>query len=75
MALLESLPEVERVQQNGESAVLYLSKHIQPAVWLKNLPAELDIQELSIDRISLHEIFIDIATDKNLLKEAGELHA
>lgn len=75
LALLESLPEVERVQQNGESAVLYLSKHIQPAVWLKNLPAELDIQELSIDRISLHEIFIDIATDKNLLKEAGELHA
>lgn len=74
-AMLQSLPEVERVQQNGESAVLYLSKHIQPAVWLKNLPAELDIQELSIDRISLHEIFIDIATDKNLLKEAGELHA
>lgn len=75
LALLESLPEVERVQQNGESAVLYLSKHIQPAVWLKNLPAELDIQELSIDRISLHEIFIDIATDKNLLKEGAELHA
>lgn len=75
LALLESLPEVERVQQNGELAVLYLSKHIQPAVWLKNLPAELDIQELSIDRISLHEIFIDIATDKNLLKEVGELHA
>lgn len=74
-AILESLPEVERVDQNEESAVLYLSKNIQPAIWLRNLPAELDIQELSIDRISLHEIFIDIATDKNLLKEAGELHA
>lgn len=74
-AILESLPEVERVDQNEESAVLYLSKNVQPAIWLRNLPAELDIQELSIDRISLHEIFIDIATDKNLLKEAGELHA
>lgn len=73
--LLESLPEVERVEQSSETAVLYLSKHVQPAVWLKNLPEELDIQELSIDRISLHEIFIDIATDKNLLKEVGELHA
>ena len=75
LALIESLPEVERVDQKDETAVLYLSKNIQPAIWLRNLPAELDIQELSIDRISLHEIFIDIATDKNLLKEAGELHA
>lgn len=74
-SLLEGLPEVERIEQNGETAVLYLSRNVQPAVWLKNLPAELDIQELSIDRISLHEIFIDIATDKNLLKEAGEVHA
>ena len=73
--LLESLPEVERIEQNGVTAVLYLSKHVQPAAWLKNLPDELHIQELSIDRISLHEIFIDIATDKNLLKEVGELHA
>jgi len=74
-SLLESLPEVERIEQNGVTAVLYLSKYVQPAIWLKNLPVELDIQELSIDRISLHEIFIDIATDKNLLKEVGELHA
>ena len=75
LTLLESLPEVERVDQHEETAVLYLSKEVKPAVWLKNLPEQLDIQELSIDRISLHEIFIDIATDKNLLKEAGELDA
>lgn len=75
LTLLESLPEVERVEQHEESAVLYLSKEVKPAVWLKSLPEQLDIQELSIDRISLHEIFIDIATDKNLLKEAGELNA
>lgn len=74
-SLLESLPEVERVQQNEDMAVLYLSKDVQPAVWLKNLPAQLDVQELSIDRISLHEIFIDIATDKNLLKREEHLDA
>ena len=73
--LLESLPEVERVEHNDEAAVLFLSKHVQPALWLRNLPSDLEVQELSIDRISLHEIFIDIATDKNLLKEAGEVHA
>lgn len=73
--LLESLPEVERVEQTEESAVLYLSKDVQPATWLKNLPTELDVQELSIDRISLHEIFIDIATDKNLLKREENLDA
>lgn len=73
--VLESLPEVERVEHSEEAAVLFLSKRVQPANWLRNLPQQLDIQELSIDRISLHEIFIDIATDKNLLKEAGEMHA
>ncbi|WP_211653276.1 ABC transporter ATP-binding protein [Planococcus alpniumensis] len=73
--VLESLPEVERVEHSEEAAVLYLSKRVQPAIWLRNLPEQLEVQELSIDRISLHEIFIDIATDKNLLKEAGELHA
>lgn len=73
--VLESLPEVERIEHSEEAAVLFLSKRVQPANWLRNLPQQLDIQELSIDRISLHEIFIDIATDKNLLKEAGEMHA
>lgn len=73
--VLESLPEVERVEHSDEAAVLFLSKRVQPANWLRNLPEQLDVQELSIDRISLHEIFIDIATDKNLLKEVGEVHA
>ena len=73
--MLETLTEVERIEKFEDKQILYLSKDVEPAVWLKNLPAELDIQELSIDRISLHEIFIDIATDKNLLKEAGERDA
>ena len=66
---------VQRVEQEDDKSILYLASDIHPASWLKQLPEQLAIQELTIDRISLHEIFIDIATDKNLLQEAGELHA
>ncbi len=72
---LEHLPDVERFEQSGERAILYLAKDIHITSWLKSLPDHLDIQELSVDRISLHEIFIDIATDKNLTVEAGEVDA
>lgn len=72
--LLQGLPEVQRVEQKEDTSILYLSKDVQVARWLKNLPDQIDINELSIDRISLHEIFIDIATDKNLLKEEGVVH-
>lgn len=74
-AVLERLPDVERFGQDGERSVLNLAKDVHITSWLKNLPDDLDIQELSIDRISLHEIFIDIATDKNLTVEAGEIDA
>ncbi|GAA0606705.1 ATP-binding cassette domain-containing protein [Virgibacillus siamensis] len=73
--VLENLPNVQRVEQDEDTSILYLTKNVEAASWLKNLPDGLTIHELSIDRISLHEIFIDIATDKNLLQEAGEVHA
>lgn len=76
LADLEAIAGVERVKQDDLTSVLYLNKDIQPATWLKQLPDTLTIQEMSIDRISLHEIFIDIATDKELLQEeGGEVHA
>lgn len=72
--VLRELPEVQRVEQKEDTSILYLSKDVHVANWLKNLPDQIDINELSIDRISLHEIFIDIATDRNLLKEEGVDH-
>ncbi|PAV31492.1 ABC transporter ATP-binding protein [Virgibacillus profundi] len=72
---LERIPEVQRVEQNDNTSILYLSKDVQPTIWLRNLPEDIVIQELAIDRVSLHEIFIDIATDKNLFQEAGEVNA
>ena len=73
---LESIAGVERVVQNEATSVLYLEKDLKPAIWLKHLPDDLAIQEMSLDRISLHEIFIDIATDQNLLTdESGDIYA
>lgn len=73
--ILERLPEVQRVEQDDEISILHLSKDVHVASWLKSLPETLNIQELSIDRISLHEIFIAIATGKNFLQGEGEVHA
>ncbi len=72
---LKGLPNVQRVEQKEGSIVLYLSKDAHVAHWLRNLPETLELNELSIDRISLHEIFIDIATDRNLFKKEGMISA
>lgn len=72
ISLLERIEDVESVEQDGDLSILYLSKDVVPSVWLRNLPAELNINELAIDRVSLHEIFIDIATDKRLITKGGE---
>ncbi|WP_025026707.1 ABC transporter ATP-binding protein [Caldalkalibacillus mannanilyticus] len=73
-SLLRTLPEVQHVEQNGDVTVIHLTKDVNISAWLKQLPDELNIQELSIDRISLHEIFIGIATDT--FREKGvNLHA
>jgi ABC-2 type transport system ATP-binding protein len=66
---VEGLPDVQRVEHSDDGIILYLTKDVNVSYWLKNLPDQIEINELSIDRISLHEIFIDIATDKNILKE------
>lgn len=64
---LEQIPDVQRIESKEDSTVLYLHKDIAPAKWLKKLPDDMVINELVMDRISLHEIFIDVATNKNLL--------
>ncbi len=73
--LLEQLPDVQRIDQENDLSVIYLKPDVQMPHWIKCLPDHLDIQELSIDRISLHEIFIDIAADKHLLKNGADSHA
>lgn len=72
--LLQSIPGVEKVEMSEGLAILYLERELHIASWLKELPEQLNIQELSIDRISLHEIFVQIARGENLI-EVGDLHA
>lgn len=72
---LERIPSVERVEEKDETTILYLASDVEPTSWLKNLPTDLNVQELKINRISLHEIFIDIATNRKLIQEAGDLDA
>lgn len=73
-AVLEEIPQVERFEQTNDTTILYLDKDVQVASWLRNLPKELNIQELSVDRISLHEIFVHIATGEKFM-EVGDLDA
>ncbi|MBE1554248.1 ABC transporter ATP-binding protein [Sporosarcina limicola] len=74
-ALLEMIPDVQRIEQNEDVTVLYLTQDVKIPTWIRQLPEELTIQELVIDRISLHEIFIDVATDQHQLQEGGVLNA
>lgn len=71
-SLFEQIEQVERIEYRGEETILYLEKDIHVSSWLKELPASLNIQELTIDRISLHEIFVDIATNKGQTIELEE---
>lgn len=74
LTLLEKIDAVERIEQQGPIATLYLEAKVDINMWLKQLPKELDIQELSLDRISLHEIFIAIATGHDIPLKAGEFN-
>ncbi len=76
-SLYEQIDHVERMEILDDVATLYLEKNVHVSSWLRQLPETLDIRELVIDRISLHEIFIDIATNKGqtIDSEEGDIHA
>lgn len=73
----EQMEQIDRIDYNEDETTLYLEKNIHATTWLRQLPEDVHIQELTIDRISLHEIFIDIATNKGqtIDTEEGDLHA
>ncbi|UTR13240.1 ATP-binding cassette domain-containing protein [Salipaludibacillus sp. LMS25] len=61
-SLLETIPNVQRIEHTEGRSVLYLEGDVDASQWIQQLPQTLSIQEMAIDRVSLHEIFIDIAT-------------
>lgn len=72
---LEQIGNVQHIEQEDDHSVLYLTSDVHISQWLKQLPDSLSIEELSINRTSLHEIFIDIATGKNISMREGEVNA
>lgn len=72
---LEQIAKVQRVEQNGDQSIIYLDGDVVIPQWLKQLPENLQIEELAIDRTSLHEIFIGIATGENLITKGGHFNA
>jgi len=59
---LINLPHVIRVEQDGLKSTLHLEPNISPNDFIKRLPPDLEIKELNITRISLHDIFVNTIT-------------
>lgn len=57
-----TLPMVERVDFQHNHTTIYFKKGSNPEQFLKNLPGDVQIRELHMDRISLHDIFVSIVT-------------
>lgn len=71
--VLQQINDVERIDYEKNKAILYLTNGVDINAWIKGLPSNLDIRELTINRVSLHEIFIDIATGKKRTAEGGSI--
>lgn len=56
------IPMVERVEQDLVTTTLYFARDAKPGAVLAHLPMDVVIQEMYINRISLHDIFVSIAT-------------
>ena len=59
---LSNLPYVTRVEQDGLKSTLHLEPNISPNEFIEKLPPDIEIKELNITRISLHDIFINTIT-------------
>ncbi|MET3682838.1 ABC-2 type transport system ATP-binding protein [Alkalibacillus flavidus] len=75
VATLEAIQDVTRVEQDGSTSVLYLDRDVTLPGWLSNIPGDLDVQEIFVDRISLHEIFVDVALGRSIAAKEGVLDA
>lgn len=74
-SVLLNLPDVTRVEVKGDVSVIYLTQDVDVPKWLRQIPEKLSIEELAIDRISLHEIFIAVATGRHMNREEAGVHA
>lgn len=59
--IFEKIPSVEKVERGEGKTVIYLTKDRDPQSFFQELPKGINIKELHMDRISLHDIFVTIA--------------
>lgn len=55
---------VQQVTQDGSRFTCLLNPGVSPADFMRSLPASTPVEEISIARISLHDIFVRVATEK-----------
>lgn len=55
--------ETEKIEQEGLRTTIYLKKGVDPAQFVHKLPASISIEEVSIKRDSLHDIFVRIVRE------------
>ncbi|HLS66302.1 MAG TPA: ATP-binding cassette domain-containing protein [Pseudogracilibacillus sp.] len=65
---------IENIEHEDERTIIYIQRDTNITEWIRSLPEQLYVVEMSIERVSLHEIFIAIATEKYEPIE-GVLHA
>ncbi len=55
-------PSVERVEKDVNRTILHLRKEIEPRQFLREIPENIEIKEIHIGRVALHDIFVNIVT-------------
>ncbi|HHV65306.1 MAG TPA: ABC transporter ATP-binding protein [Peptococcaceae bacterium] len=59
---LSKLPFVQKVEQDGQKHIIHLQNGISPSAFLRELPPDIEIKEMNLTRISLHDIFVKTVT-------------
>ncbi|MGI6449952.1 MAG: ABC transporter ATP-binding protein [Desulfitobacteriia bacterium] len=56
------LPYVQKVEQDGQKHIIHLQSGTSPSAFLRELPPDIEIKEMNLTRISLHDIFVKTVT-------------
>ncbi|MCL0058902.1 ATP-binding cassette domain-containing protein [Dehalococcoidia bacterium] len=55
--------ETEKIEQEGLRTTIYLKKGVEPGQFIQKLPDNISIEEVTIKRDSLHDIFVRTVTE------------
>lgn len=61
---LPSSPLAESVHREGSLWTVVLQRNVEPLRFIQTLPSDAPIDELSVERISLHDIFVRVAREE-----------